>query len=82
MTKVIDTGSNQHYIISDKNLENVVDIFRLNLTVDHPNGTNSKIIKVRNYRLSDNVVLFDVHVVPKYVVNLLSVHKLAIVRRL
>ncbi|GJY09399.1 ribonuclease H-like domain-containing protein [Tanacetum coccineum] len=48
----------------------------LNLTVGHPNGTLAKIKYVGNLKLSDNVVLFDVLVVPEYCVNLLSVNKL------
>lgn len=74
---VINSGANQHYIINEENLEDVVDIAGLKLTVEHPNSTNAKITKQENYRLSSNVVLFDVHVVPEYVVNLLSVYNLA-----
>ncbi|GJV77329.1 ribonuclease H-like domain-containing protein [Tanacetum coccineum] len=38
----------------------------LNLTVGHPNGTLFKITDFRNLRLTTNVVLFDVLVVPEY----------------
>ncbi|GKA87806.1 ribonuclease H-like domain-containing protein, partial [Tanacetum coccineum] len=38
----------------------------LNLTIGHPNGTLAKITVVGNLRLTANVVLSDVLVVPKY----------------
>ncbi|GKB79268.1 ribonuclease H-like domain-containing protein, partial [Tanacetum coccineum] len=47
-----------------------------NLTVGHPNGTLAKISTIRNLRLTANVVLFDVLVVPEYNVSLMSMHKL------
>ncbi|GJX92245.1 retrotransposon protein, putative, ty1-copia subclass [Tanacetum coccineum] len=45
-------------------------------TVDHPNGTIAKIKKVGNLKLTNNIVLFDVLVIPEYYVSLLFVHKL------
>nr|XP_043624691.1 uncharacterized protein LOC122596185 [Erigeron canadensis] len=72
-----DSGANQHMTGSQKNMFNLVDISDLNLTVSHPNGTKAKITKIGNLRLSSNIVLFDVLVIPGYCVSLLSVHKLA-----
>ncbi|GKB56849.1 ribonuclease H-like domain-containing protein [Tanacetum coccineum] len=46
------------------------------LTIGHPNGTLAKITAVKNIRLSANIVLFDVLIVPEYCVSLLSMHKL------
>ncbi|GJS30996.1 ribonuclease H-like domain-containing protein [Tanacetum coccineum] len=54
----------------------VVDISSLNITVGHPNGTLATISHVGNLRLTNNVVLYDVFVVPGYYVSLLSVNKL------
>nr|GEW79903.1 ribonuclease H-like domain-containing protein [Tanacetum cinerariifolium] len=48
----------------------------LNLTVDHPNGTLVKIYAIGSLRLTANVVLFDLLVIPDYNVSLMSVHKL------
>nr|GEU51383.1 hypothetical protein [Tanacetum cinerariifolium] len=36
---IIDSGSNQHLIVSAVRMYNVVDISELKITVDHPNGT-------------------------------------------
>ncbi|KAL4558053.1 hypothetical protein LXL04_036249 [Taraxacum kok-saghyz] len=72
---VIDSGANQHYTTSDKNLDNVIDISYLKLKVDHPNGTSANILKVGNLSLLDSVGLFDELVVPEFNINLMSVHK-------
>ncbi|GJT44814.1 hypothetical protein Tco_0953529 [Tanacetum coccineum] len=48
----------------------------LNITVGHPNGTTAKIRKVGNLKLTSNIVLFDVLVIPEYYVSLLFVNKL------
>lgn len=74
---IIDSGANQHMVTSEDKLENVMDISDLKLQIDHHNGTTAYIQKVRNLKLSDNIILYDVLYVPKYTVNLLSVHKLA-----
>ncbi|GJS78202.1 ribonuclease H-like domain-containing protein [Tanacetum coccineum] len=55
---------------------NVIDITSLNSTVAHPNGTLATITHVGNLKVSNNVVLYDVLVVPGYCVSLLSVNKL------
>ncbi|GJY13173.1 ribonuclease H-like domain-containing protein [Tanacetum coccineum] len=69
-------GANQHMTISTKNMFGIIDISYLNLNVGHPNGTLAKIKYVGNLQLCDNVVLYDVLVVPEYSVSLLYVHKL------
>ncbi|GJV27520.1 hypothetical protein Tco_1383968 [Tanacetum coccineum] len=58
------------------NMLNVVDIFSLMLIVGNPNGTLAKISVNGSLRLTNNVVLFDVLVVPEYNVSLLSVNKM------
>ncbi|XP_071688656.1 uncharacterized protein [Rutidosis leptorrhynchoides] len=74
---IIDSGANQHMTVSENDLTDLIDISNLNLTVGHPNGTQAKVIKVGNLKLSKNVILYDVLVVPAYCVSLLSVYKLA-----
>ncbi|GJW26129.1 ribonuclease H-like domain-containing protein [Tanacetum coccineum] len=69
-------GANQHITNSTKNMTNVVDISELNITVGHPNETIAKINHVGNLKLTNNVVLFDVLVIPEYTVSLLSVNKM------
>nr|GEU39637.1 ribonuclease H-like domain-containing protein [Tanacetum cinerariifolium] len=44
--------------------------------VGHPNGTLATISHVGNLKLSNNVILYDVLVIPEYCVSLLSVNKL------
>nr|GEU89293.1 reverse transcriptase domain-containing protein [Tanacetum cinerariifolium] len=55
---------------------NLIDVSGLNLIVGHSNGTIAKITHVGNLKLNNDVILFDVLVVPEYTVNLLSVNKL------
>nr|GEW70368.1 ribonuclease H-like domain-containing protein [Tanacetum cinerariifolium] len=73
---IIDSGANQHMINDIKNMFNLIDVSGLNLTVGHPNGTIAKITHVGNLKLNNDVILFDVLVVPVYTVSLLSVNKL------
>nr|GEX43543.1 ribonuclease H-like domain-containing protein [Tanacetum cinerariifolium] len=47
------------------------------IKVSHPNGTEALITKVGNLNLTKFLTLYDVLVVPKYSVNLVSVHKVA-----
>ncbi|GKF87598.1 hypothetical protein Tco_0258475, partial [Tanacetum coccineum] len=68
--------ANQHITSSTNNMTNVTDISELNITVGHPNGTTAKIRKVGNLKLTNNIVLFDVLVIPEYCVSLLSINKL------
>ncbi|GJR34587.1 ribonuclease H-like domain-containing protein [Tanacetum coccineum] len=51
---------------------NVVDISNLNINVGYPNGTVATISHVGDLRLSNNVILYDVLVVPGYCASLLS----------
>ena len=46
-------------------MQNLIDISDLKLTVGHPNGTLAKVTHVGNLKLNENVVLFDVLVVPE-----------------
>ncbi|GJY34619.1 hypothetical protein Tco_0419088 [Tanacetum coccineum] len=73
---IIDSEANQHITSSTSNMTNVIDIAELNITVGHPNGTTTKIRKVANLKLTNNIVLFDVLVIPEYCVSLLFVNKL------
>ncbi|GJT57055.1 ribonuclease H-like domain-containing protein [Tanacetum coccineum] len=74
--EIIDSGANQHLTTSTISMLNVVDISNLNITVGHPNGTVATISHVEDLRISNNVILYDVLVVPGYCVSLLSVNKL------
>ncbi|GJU21462.1 hypothetical protein Tco_1154804 [Tanacetum coccineum] len=56
---------------------NVVDVFKLNMIVGHPNVTKVVVTHVGSFRLTDQIVIHDVLVVYGYEVNLLSVHKLS-----
>ncbi|GJS88046.1 ribonuclease H-like domain-containing protein [Tanacetum coccineum] len=75
--KIVDSSANQHLTNTDKELNNVYDISHIKIKVDHPNGTKDLISKIGNLGLPNGLVLFDVLVVPKYGVTLISVHKLA-----
>ncbi|GJY38141.1 putative RNA-directed DNA polymerase [Tanacetum coccineum] len=61
---IIDSEANQHLTTSTIGMINVVDISNLNVTVGHPNGTVATISHVGDLRLSNNVILYDVLVVP------------------
>ncbi|GKB11074.1 ribonuclease H-like domain-containing protein [Tanacetum coccineum] len=71
------TDANQHMTHTNKELDNVHDISHFRIKVGHPNGTEAFISKIENLRLSNGLVLYDVLVIPKYCVTLISVHKLA-----
>ncbi|GJW42003.1 putative RNA-directed DNA polymerase [Tanacetum coccineum] len=73
---IIDYGANQHLTRSISSMVNIVDISDLKITVGHPTGTLVVISYVGNLKLANNVVLYDVLVVPGYCVSLLSVNKL------
>jgi hypothetical protein len=64
-------------ITSDKHLINYLDVSDLNFTVKHPNGTKAQIMKIGNLKLTDDIILNDVMVIPDYCVNLISVNKMA-----
>nr|GEU93973.1 ribonuclease H-like domain-containing protein [Tanacetum cinerariifolium] len=72
----IDSRANKYMTISTIKMLGIIDISDLNLIVGHPNGTLAKIKYVGNLILSENVLLFDVLVVPEYCVSLLFVNKL------
>ncbi|XP_071695665.1 uncharacterized protein [Rutidosis leptorrhynchoides] len=74
---IIDSGANQHMTVSEKNLFNVVDISDFNLKVSHPNGTEARVRKIGDLKLTTKIFLHDVLVVPGYCVSLLSVSKMA-----
>ncbi|XP_071713293.1 uncharacterized protein [Rutidosis leptorrhynchoides] len=59
-------GANQHMAVSEKDLFNIVDISDFNLKVSHPNGTEVKVRKIGNMKLSSIIILYDVLVVPGY----------------
>ncbi|GJT62735.1 ribonuclease H-like domain-containing protein [Tanacetum coccineum] len=73
---IIDFGANQHLTGSTSGMSNVVNIYDLKITVGHPNGTLAVISHVGNLKLANNVMMYDVLVVPGYCVGLLSVNKL------
>ncbi|GKC22630.1 hypothetical protein Tco_1024780 [Tanacetum coccineum] len=57
-------------------MSNVVNIYDLKITIGHPNGTLAVISHAGNLKLANNVMMYDVLVVPGYCVSLLSVNKL------
>ncbi|GJS79309.1 ribonuclease H-like domain-containing protein [Tanacetum coccineum] len=59
-------GANQHLAVSTVGIFNVVNITSLKITVGHPNGTLATISHVENLKMSNNVILYDVLVVPGY----------------
>ncbi|GJX21812.1 ribonuclease H-like domain-containing protein [Tanacetum coccineum] len=69
-------GANQHLTISTVRMFDVVNITSLKITAGHPNGTLATISHVGNLKLSNNVLLYDILVVPSYCVSLSFVNKL------
>ncbi|GJW96531.1 ribonuclease H-like domain-containing protein [Tanacetum coccineum] len=57
-------------------MSNIMDISNLKITVGHPNGTLATVSHVGNLKLTKNVILYDVLVVPGYCVSLLSMNKM------
>ncbi|XP_071688885.1 uncharacterized protein [Rutidosis leptorrhynchoides] len=47
-------------------MSDIVDISKLKLTVGHLNGTQAKVVKIGNLKISNNVILYDVLVIPEY----------------
>ncbi|XP_022024616.1 uncharacterized protein LOC110924952 [Helianthus annuus] len=74
---IIDSGANQHMVMTDVGFINQIDVTEYNIKVKHPNGTSALVTKIGDVKLSDKVILYDVFLVPDYCVNLVSVHKLA-----
>ncbi|GJZ80276.1 ribonuclease H-like domain-containing protein [Tanacetum coccineum] len=66
------TGANQHMTNSTKDMIDLVDVSNLKLIVGHPNGTVAKITYVGNLKLNNDVIMFNVLVMPEYIVSLLS----------
>ncbi|GJY17050.1 ribonuclease H-like domain-containing protein [Tanacetum coccineum] len=75
-------GDNQHMTNSTKDMIDLVDVSDLKIIVGHPNGTLVKITHVENIRLNNDVILFNVLVVPEYTVSLLSICKFIMDRKL
>ncbi|KAJ0590616.1 hypothetical protein HanIR_Chr04g0199491 [Helianthus annuus] len=73
---VVDSGANQHMVMSNSNLFSVIDVSEFDIKVGHPNGISAKVTKIGSLRLSTDIILKDVFFVPGYYVNLLSVYKL------
>ncbi|GJT07068.1 hypothetical protein Tco_0841530 [Tanacetum coccineum] len=73
---IIDLGANQHMTNSTKDMIDLVDMIDLKLTVGHPNRTLAKITHVGNLRLNNDVIFFNVLMIPEYTVSLLSIYKL------
>ncbi|GJR13371.1 ribonuclease H-like domain-containing protein [Tanacetum coccineum] len=69
-------GANQQLTVSTVRMFDVIDITSLKIIVDDLNGTLATISHVGNLKLSNNVVLYDVLVVPGYCLSLLSISKL------
>ncbi|GJY53775.1 ribonuclease H-like domain-containing protein [Tanacetum coccineum] len=59
-------GANQYLTISNVRMVNIVDISNLNITAGHPNRTLATINHVGNLKLTNNVAMYDVLVVPGY----------------
>nr|GEU28927.1 hypothetical protein [Tanacetum cinerariifolium] len=66
---IVDSGANQHMIVSAKNLIHVVDILNLRLTVGHSNGTQALITKIGDLKINNDITLYDVLVVLEYTAN-------------
>ncbi|XP_035845397.1 uncharacterized protein LOC118491607 [Helianthus annuus] len=71
------SGANQHMVMNNDNMFNIVDVSEYDITIKHPNGTDAKVKQIGCFKLYEDVILKDVFVVPGYCVNLISVHKLA-----
>ncbi|XP_071729158.1 uncharacterized protein [Rutidosis leptorrhynchoides] len=80
LSQVRNIGSNQ----SNNNNNNINEYNRgpnsnlkyFNLKISHSNGTVAKIRKIENLKLSNDITLYDVLVVPGNCVSLLSVSKM------
>ncbi|GJZ70166.1 ribonuclease H-like domain-containing protein [Tanacetum coccineum] len=70
-------GANQHMTYTDKFLVNVIDVSYLEIMVSHPNETKTFITEIGNMPLTESLTLYDVLVILRYYVSLMSVHKVA-----
>ncbi|GKE17926.1 ribonuclease H-like domain-containing protein, partial [Tanacetum coccineum] len=59
-------GASQHMTYTILNMFNVVEVSKLNMIVGHPNGTKAIVTHVGSLRLTDQIVIHDVLVVPGY----------------
>nr|GEY99420.1 ribonuclease H-like domain-containing protein [Tanacetum cinerariifolium] len=59
-----------------EHMNKLLSLINDNLSVTHPNGILATISHIGNLRLANNIILYDVLVVPCYYVSLLSVNKL------
>nr|XP_043616143.1 uncharacterized protein LOC122588063 [Erigeron canadensis] len=57
---ICDSGANSHMTCQEELLFNVHDISGFGLTVEHPNETQARILKIGDLRISERVVLFGV----------------------
>ncbi|XP_071694344.1 uncharacterized protein [Rutidosis leptorrhynchoides] len=71
---IVDSGASQHMTNSTLGFVSSVDVSELNLTVQHPNGTLAKVTKIGNLKITEDIILQDVLVIPDYCVSLLFVH--------
>ncbi|KAJ0578087.1 putative RNA-directed DNA polymerase [Helianthus annuus] len=66
---IVDSGASQHMLNSDKDMFNIVDVSEFDIKVGHPNGTNVKVQKIGDVKLTNDIILKDVFYVPEYHVN-------------
>ncbi|GJU76308.1 ribonuclease H-like domain-containing protein [Tanacetum coccineum] len=78
LTRLMNLLNDNGVFTANANMSvNVVDISNLGLTVGHPNGTQALVTEIGDLKISNNITLYDVLVVPEYTISLLSVHKLS-----
>ncbi|GJR02890.1 ribonuclease H-like domain-containing protein [Tanacetum coccineum] len=58
--KIVDSGASQHMTNTDRELDHVYNISHLKIKVGHPNGIKAFISKIRNLKLPNGLVQFDV----------------------
>ncbi|GJY10773.1 hypothetical protein Tco_0378958 [Tanacetum coccineum] len=63
---IVNVCANQYLTVSTVRMFNFMDITSLKIDVGHPNGTLATISHTGNLRLANNVILYDVLVVPGY----------------
>ncbi|GKA65245.1 RNA-directed DNA polymerase, eukaryota, reverse transcriptase zinc-binding domain protein [Tanacetum coccineum] len=70
-------SSNNLSILMNLLNDNGVSSANANMVVGHPNGTQALIIEIGDLKISNDITLYDVLVVPEYTISLLSVHMIA-----
>ncbi|GJT70515.1 ribonuclease H-like domain-containing protein [Tanacetum coccineum] len=58
--KIVDSGASQHMTNTDRELDHVYNISHLKIKAGHPNGIKAFISKIRNLKLPNGLVQFDV----------------------